>query len=157
MTAAGGGNARSAGLVVDHLERAARHRKVGDALADAGDEWAAVCWFYGAYHLAKDGLTSSPVWDEPGALDAISPELHPDDRYTDRHKGRRAGPKGEREWGINELLLKLFAGEVSRMYVRLHEASIDVRYRTGLKAPLNQLQTSVERLFELHDTGVMRR
>src|SRR4051812_9416111 len=71
----------------EHLKRAERHKKIGDLLAGAGDEWAAVPWFYSAYHLVKAALLVDPIFDDLRALSAISVDLIPQDRFTNRHNG----------------------------------------------------------------------
>lgn len=97
------------------------------------NDWAAVCFFYAAYHVVRAALVSDPIFDDPGSLSKIRVGLAPQDRHTERHKGRKNTANG-REWGVNELVLILyrpFAGA----YDRLHQASIDVRYGRGLRAP----------------------
>lgn len=74
--------------VAQHVERAQRHRKVGDALAAAGDEWAAVCYFYSAFHLVRHALRTDPIFDDPTALSRIRPDLRPELRDVERHHGR---------------------------------------------------------------------
>jgi hypothetical protein len=113
-----------------HLQRAARHQKVGDALADAGDEWAVVCYFYSAYHLVRCALLEDPVFNDPTALQRIHPALTPAHRNTENHHGRQA--KGQpREFGVNELVFALYR-PITSSYERLHQYSIEVRYKAGL-------------------------
>lgn len=103
---------------------------MGNALSDAiGEEWAAVCYFYSAYHLARHALLTDPVWHQQTALRAINPALSRDDRNTKRHQGRRGVAK---EWGINELVLLLYPSVVGE-YEKLHRMSNAVRYEGGLK------------------------
>lgn len=114
-----------------HLERAQRHRKVGEALRAAGNEWSAVCYFYSAYHLVKNVLLADPVFDDPTALSQIHSTLAMDHRHTSSHHGRQR--KGEpRAWGVNELVFKLYPC-IYKEYERLHQASIAVRYEAGLR------------------------
>lgn len=137
-----------------HLERAARHRKVGDALCSAGDEWAAVCYFYSAYHLVQHALLSDPVFDNPTALTAIQPLLTPDHRYTHAHKGRqRSGHV--REFGVNELVLQLYRPIASK-YNQLHQASIHVRYESGLVLQLDRVVAALQGVEAAHLAGELR-
>lgn len=115
----------------EHLVRAARHRKVGEALID--DEWAAVCFFYSAYHIVRHALREDPIFDDPTALSRINPELTPADRHVSRHQARKGAPGG-RQWGINELVTLLYR-PIAVDYDRLHQASIEVRYSRGLTSP----------------------
>ncbi len=134
-----------------HLERAARHRKVGDALFGAGDEWAAVCYFYCAYHLVQHALLTDPVFDDAKTLAAIHADLTPDHRFTQRHKGRRRVNEA-REWGVNELVQTLYRGIIGR-YDRLHQASIMVRYNSGLVLPLDRLRDAIDGIEAAHADG----
>lgn len=114
-----------------HLGRARHHRTVGDALATAADEeWAAVCYFYSAYHLARHALVTDPVFGDVSRLEAINVDLLPGSRNVTRHHGRHR-PGGPREWGINELIQVLYP-RVAPRYERLHQASIAVRYKQGI-------------------------
>lgn len=115
----------------EHRVRAQRHRVVGNALADAGDEWAAVPYFYAAYHIMKGAMLRDPIWEQINALQTIHRDLMTDDRFTDRHKGRKRPTGAPREWGVNELVLLLYRPAVGA-YERLHQASNLVRYGVGL-------------------------
>ena len=125
-----------------HASRAARHRKIGDALAAAGDEWAAVCYFYSAYHLVRRALLVDPVFDTLERAQAKHPDLLPEDRSIGRHSGRKRTSAG-REWGVNELVLRLYP-QIASAYDRLHQASIDVRYQNGLRTTLAPIVQSLE-------------
>jgi len=126
-----------------------RHQVVGNALGDAGDEWAAVVWFYSAYHLIKGALLRDPIWSDLGALANISLELMPEDRFTSRHRGRRRANGAPREWGVNELVLKLYR-KAAKPYDLLHQASISVRYGAGLPdGALPELREALEQLMEM--------
>lgn len=112
------------------------HAKTGDALEGAGDEWAAVCWFYSAYHYVRSALIADPIFDDLTRLQSVHQHLVPDDRHVTRHKGRRGGAP---ELGVNEVVLKLYPA-IAGPYDKLHQASIDVRYERGLRGNLSQLR-----------------
>lgn len=137
--------------VADHVTRSDRHLRVGNALIEAGDEWAAVCFFYSAYHLVKSALLSDPIFDDPTALSKIHPGLTPDHRFTSAHHGRQR-PREVRAFGINELVLALYR-PVTGAYERLHQGSIEVRYKHGLVLALPTLKDAVLGLRERHDAG----
>ncbi len=102
------------------------------------------------YHLIKAALLRDPVWSDLRSLTAINVDLTPEQRFTDRHRGRRRiGSNQPREWGINDLVFVLYR-PAARFYERLHQASIDVRYGTGLPAgALPDLDTALKALFEM--------
>lgn len=139
--------------VEEHRSRARRHEKVGRALVEAGDEWGAVCLFYAAYHDVKAALLEDPVFDSLAACQAASPDLLPEDRNVQRHHGRTHTSNG-REWGINELVLKLYRGAAGT-YERLHQASISVRYKSGLSGPVSDVQETWEKFISLRDSGTL--
>lgn len=134
-----------------HLERAARHRKVGDALFEAEDEWAAVCYFYSAYHLIQHAFLTDPIFDDALGLQAIHPTLVPDHRFTSSHKGRQR-PGQVREWGVNELVHALYRPVIGK-YDLLHQASIHVRYHAGLHVPLGRIRPALEVIEDAHTDG----
>lgn len=135
----------------EHLRRAERHRKIGDLLAEADDEWAAVPLFYSAYHLVKAALLVDPIWSDLRQLTAISVDLAPEDKFTDRHKGRKRQTGQPREWGLNELVLKFYRPVVGS-YDRLHQASINVRYGAGLPAgAVEPLQAAMQQIQDAHE------
>ncbi|MGO4600381.1 hypothetical protein [Terrabacter sp. 2YAF2] len=136
-----------------HRERAERHAKIGHALADSGDEWAAVCFFYSAYHRVKAALLDDVVFDDPNTCYAKHVDLLPQDRYTSRHKGRKH-TSGGREWGINDLVLLLYRGAAGT-YDKLHQMSIDVRYQSGLRASIPDLLGLWSRWEALCDEGTL--
>ena len=137
--------------VADHVARSDRHLKVGNALNDAGDEWAAVCYFYSAYHLVKSALLADPVFDDPAALASVRPDLSPEDRNTSSHHGRNR--RGEpRIYGVNELVLTLYRPIVGE-YERLHQGSIEVRYHQGLTLDRLNLKAAALHIRDLHDAG----
>jgi len=125
---------------------------VGDALAAAGDEWSTVCYFYAAYHIVKHALTTDPVFQDSSALIAIHPQLTHRDRYVGRHHGRRLPG----EWGVNDLVLKLYPAAVPA-YERLHQASIAVRYQAGLTVPVAAVRDALTALQQSHSSGGLRR
>ncbi len=116
--------------------RSEQHAQVGDALREAaGNEWAAVCYFYAAYHLATSVIRTDPVFDDPDRLHRLNSALIPEDRHTSRHQGRKHGIRS-REWGVNELMVLLYDQPIAAAYDKLHRASIEVRYESGLRAPV---------------------
>lgn len=133
-----------------HRKRAQQHQIVGDALASAGNEWAAVPWFYSAYHLIKAALLRDPIWETPSALCRIHVDLTERDRFTTRHKGRRGRVSGANvEWGVNDLVQKLYRPAFGA-YSRLHSASNSVRYGVGLPPDaLGPLESDLKALWEL--------
>jgi len=140
--------------VVEHCQRATHHAHVGRALAATGEEqWAAVCFFYAAYHLVKAALTSDSVFADPTRLSRLNPELTPADQAVSRHKGRRQSANG-REWGVNELVALLYPG-FARAYERLHQASIDVRYYGGLRATAADLECSLKQIEDGYAAGLL--
>lgn len=138
----------------EHLVRSARHRKVGEALDP--DEWGAVCFFYSAFHLVRHALRIDPVFDDPTALSRINPQLTPGDRHCSRHHGFRNTPRGERIWGINELVTLLYR-PIAFDYERLHQASIAVRYDLGLTGlSVNDLLPSLDAVSGAHSRGQLQ-
>lgn len=137
----------------EHTSRALDHENVGRVLADSGHEWAAVALFYGAYHLVKAALLTDPIFDDVGAMHRCDPDLIERDRFTDRHKGRRRPGGGPREWGINELVQKLYP-QIARDYEQLHQASISVRYGKGLPSgALAALIVAFDNISSERDSG----
>jgi hypothetical protein len=136
----------------EHLARAEQHLKVGNVLVETRQEWGAVALFYSAYHRVKAAMLRDPIWGQVNALQAVHQDLIPDDRYIERHHGRRR--RGEpREWGVNELVAVLYPS-ATRAYEQLHQASIDVRYSTGLPAgALPALATAITTISELDSDG----
>lgn len=128
---------------------------LGDATAiaqlpGAGKEWAAVGYFYSAYHRVRAALIDDPIFGSIQLLAAVSPKLIMDDRFATHHQGRKGG--GVHRLGVSELVALLYpiaAGE----YRALHQASIDVRYGSQLLAPLDDLLSRCERIHELADQG----
>lgn len=135
--------------------RAQRHRKVGDALAGAGDEWALVCYFYSAYHLVKAALISDPVFDDAARLAKAPIPLTPDDRYVTSHRGRRR-PGWPQEWGVNDLVTMIYRF-IRDDYELLHQASIEVRYGRGRALPpIEVAREALDRIRDRSDSGSLR-
>lgn len=107
-------------------------KEAAERLADSDEEWAAVCYFYSAYHTMKAAFIEDPVFDDPTRLSTFSPNLIPDDRYVTHHRGRMG--TGPRKLGVNDIVQLLYP-QIAPRYIRLHMASIAVRYENGL-APL---------------------
>lgn len=137
-----------------HRARSQRHQLIGNALGDAGDEWAVVPWFYSAYHLVKAALLRDPIWGDLQSLHAISVDLTPDDRFIDRHKGRRGRVPGVAvEFGINDLVLRLYR-PAAGSYDRLHTASNLVRYGIGLSdGALESLRGCLDQIMDMDSRG----
>lgn len=136
--------------VSTHIRRADRHFKVGDALHAAGDEWAAVCFFYSAYHVVKAALLTDAVFDDIGALKALNTNLTPDDRYSTRHQGARG--LSSPVLGINEIVGLLYPG-VAAQYRLLHMASVQVRYKDSLATTLDDCKEYSLAVRDAFETG----
>jgi len=111
------------------LERAVSIKTTAERLWNAGDEWFAVCYFYAAYHTVKAAFIEDPVFDNLGELQNVNKFLILNDRFATRHHGYVSG--GSRVMGVNDIVKELYP-QVAVEYVRLHMASIAVRYGTGL-------------------------
>lgn len=98
-------------------------------LETVGDEWAAVCYFYAGYHLVRAALLADPVFSDLTRLREIDVRLTPDDREASAHQMRRGNARAP--FGVNDLV-KLLYPSIAVEYVRLHSASIAVRYGQGL-------------------------
>lgn len=134
-----------------HQERAGHHTAVGDGLAASDEGWAAVCYFYAAYHLVRASLIDDPIFDDPTLLSRVRPDLTPEDRFTSHHHGRKQTMNG-RDWGVNELVALLYRS-LSRDYERLHQASLDVRYGAGLRGDVAPLRASLLVIQEAYTAG----
>lgn len=115
--------------VKTHLERAVAHMETGDKLKETGDDWFAVCYFYSAYHMVKAAMHVDPIFDSAARCAAVDPRITIESRLAEHHSGG-FGQNG-RTLGVNELVFKLYKG-IRVPYMRLHAASIDVRYGSGL-------------------------
>lgn len=110
--------------------RAGSFQETAASLHAANDEWAAVCYFYAAYHLVKAAFINDPAFDSLKTLAAIDGRLTMDDRFIERHQGRIQGRT--RTLGVNDVVQMLYPSIVVP-YRRLHVASIAVRYGEGLR------------------------
>jgi hypothetical protein len=132
--------ARARLAIGEHNARADRHAKVGDALHGAGDEWAAVCFFYAAYHLVRATLLSDPIFSDMSRLKVINRNLMPQDQFSESHHGSR---QPGASFGVNELVRLLYPS-IYRHYEYLHQASIQVRYEKGLRFQLDSVRESLD-------------
>jgi hypothetical protein len=116
----------------EHAVASERHARAAGDLRPGNSEWASVAYFYAAYHLVKQAILEDPIWRCPGELAAKHPELRPHVSKVTRHHGKSAGRRRGQIWGVNELV-KLLYPTIHEAYVRLHDASIEVRYQRGLR------------------------
>lgn len=131
----------SAGIsAVQRLERADRHEVIANVLADAGDEWACVPYFY--------ALSEDPVFEDPTRLSRINSHLSIADRHVTRHHGRRKLG----EWGVNDLVTLLYR-PIAVDYERLHGASIEVRYGGGFAGDLSDVRAALGHIRIEHESG----
>lgn len=140
-----------------HLERAAQHRAAGDTVAGGErPEWAAVCYFYAAYHLALYCIQSDPIFEDPKALARVDVNLTMEDRFTRRHKARIRQDVPP-EWGVNALVRALYGMHIGSIYERLHQASVIVRYKGGLPADADVARFAeyLEEIEQGHAAGVL--
>ena len=131
-------------------QRAQEHEAAAHLFAQSQNEWAAVCFFYSAYHYMRGALISDPVFGELTRLQSIKQDLIPDDRYAAKHQGRRG--TGRPEFGVNDLV-RLLYGSFSISYEALHQASLDVRYYRGFKGNLGALEGHLTAIREAATTG----
>lgn len=127
----------------EHIERAAYHRDAGEALrVAAGHQWAAVCYFYSAYHLARAALITDPLFGDLGVLKGLDDRLIPDDRFATKHQMRRGS---ERAFGVNDLMGILYP-QIRSAYLELHGASTGVRYGKGISTPVDELKAELDEI-----------
>lgn len=81
-----------------------------------------------------------PIFEDAPRLAAVSPRLCMQDRTASHHQGRKGQGLGIRE------IVPLIYPSIHSDYVALHQASIDVRYGTGTRAPLNDLKSRCARI-----------
>lgn len=97
-----------------------------------------------------------PIWDSISDLQQLHVDLIPDDRFVERHKGRRGGGRGggSVEWGLNDLVLRLYR-PIASDYTTLHTHSVTVRYGVGLPddADLSALRDRCERIRAMYAAG----
>lgn len=127
----------------NHVGRARYHERVGDALrTSAGDSWAAVCYFYSAFHLARAAISTDPIWDDFGSMKAVHQDLLPRDQGTTAHNVRR---NGDRRFGLNDLVRILYP-PIGIAYLHLHGASVGVRYEKGILTTLDDLRQDLDEI-----------
>jgi len=134
------------------VERADACILTAEALTAGGDEWAVVCYFYGAYHVARAAFLADPVFDSLAALASKSSRITMQDRYVAFHRGRKNDK--ERKPGVNDVVRELYTG-VSFEYLELHQWSINVRYNEGLEpsASLGQAEAYYNHIRQTYDQG----
>lgn len=113
----------------DCLGRAVAIKESAKKLLGLGDEWFAVCYFYSAYHTVKSAFIEDPVFDDINDLARVDRFLIMEDRFATSHHGRVSN--GIRRLGVNDIVARLYP-TVAAEYVRLHMASLAVRYGRGL-------------------------
>ena len=117
---------------------------------DTGQEWAAVCGFYSAYHLIRASFLADPVFDDPHRLSKISTKIFPEDRFVTKHS---KGGLSSTSYGINEIVSTLYL-DIRARYHRLHVASNTVRYGRGLRAiQLPSVQADLVEVTRAFDAG----
>lgn len=113
------------------LERAVAMKEAAERIESVEHEWAAVSYFYSAYHTVKAAFIEDPIFTDLARLQAADPRLIMDDKFVTHHRARLGG--GDRKLGVNEIVRILYPTIAAR-YHRLHMASIAVRYEGGLQA-----------------------
>lgn len=139
-------------LVHEHTPRAQEHAHQAAALLAIGSEWAAVAYFYGAYHRARAALRSDPIFNDLTKLKTVNANLLPYDRDATAHHGRR---KPSVSFGVNDLVQLLYPAAWPD-YTLLHQASIQVRYQTRLFIDLSKLGSAHGAFVVAHDSGALR-
>ena len=133
--------------------RAESFQETAVRLESLEDEWAAVCYFYAAYHLVKAAFIRDPVFDSLKALASIDGRLTMEDRFIERHQGRMSGRT--RTLGVNDLVTMLYP-KVSVAYRRMHMASINVRYGEGLRTiKLDSVLSDFATVRRAHESGAL--
>jgi hypothetical protein len=143
--------------VEQHVLRADGHEALGVTLHEVGHEWAAVAYFYAAYHLVSGALLSDPIFADPGRLASANAHLTMADRDVTKHKGyMKFGPGASRTkvWGLSDLVALLYRS-INPFYSQLHEASVDVRYGTGLRVPLDKLAAAQKLIKDEYAAGTL--
>ncbi|WIB68082.1 hypothetical protein DEI93_03290 [Curtobacterium sp. MCBD17_035] len=113
------------------IDRAEACRETADRLAAAGDEWAAVCNFYAAFHVVRAALLADPIFTSIKACAAKHINLQMSDRDVTMHQAR-LGTSSGRAFGVNDLV-KLLYPQIEFEYLELHSWSVNVRYNEGLE------------------------
>ena len=119
-------------------------------LSGHGAEWAAVGYFYSAYHRVRAAMLADPIFSSVQRLVKVNVKLTMEDRTATHHQGRRSD-NGHR-LGVNEIVILIYP-VIGSEYRALHQASVDVRYGSRLLAPLDDLRTRCERIHRLGDSG----
>ena len=119
----------------EHAVASERHARAAGELCPTSSDWAAVAYFYAAYHLVKQAILDDPIWLCPSLLAAKHPELQPSVSKVTRHSGGRQRRRRGRTWGVNELVELLYPS-IYQSYLLMHQASIEVRYQRGLRTPV---------------------
>lgn len=119
----------------EHAVASERHARAASNPRPMKSEWAAVAYFYAAYHLVKQAILEDPIWQCPDKLTAKHPELRPNLAYVTRHHGQSARRRRGRPWGVNELVRLLYPS-IYQSYVHMHRVSIEVRYLRRLRTPI---------------------
>lgn len=121
-------------LAAKYAARSAEHYRTAVLLADAGEEWAVVCFFYAAFSAARAALYNEPRLDSDAAARAVNSKLTASSRHVDFHNGHPSrGP------GMNQIVEILFH-PVGAKYELLHVKSCEVRYGFGLEdATIDQI------------------
>jgi hypothetical protein len=142
--------------VEDCLKRAVAIKDSAKALLATGDEWHAVCYFYAAYHTVKAALIEDDVFDDARRLVSISPNLAISDRFAKSHQGYLGQSGRGRKLGVNDIV-KLIYPQIAIEYVRLHMASVDVRYGHGLKIITSNFAVEdYTHIIEAYQAGALR-
>jgi hypothetical protein len=130
---------------------------IGELLATAPDEWAAVPMFYSAFHLVRAALVTDPLFDDPGRCARKNVYLSMQDRECTRHNTRwRREADGSRSklWGVNELVTLLYA-PIWPYYELMHQASVEVRYGRGLIHPLQRVCEALDEITRCSSAGLL--
>lgn len=114
----------------ERMDRGQRFLESSELLLQNGDEWAAVTYFYSAYQSMKAAIESDPVFQSVSRLARINVHLTPAAQFSKHHKGSLAAG---RPYGVNDVVRLLYPhAEIYARYLRLHRASVAVRYESGL-------------------------
>lgn len=136
--------------ITTSVSRAKDHAKLATVMFDTGQEWAAVCGFYSAYHLIRAAFLADPVFDDAHRLSKINPKIHAEDKFVTKHS---KGGLSSTSYGINEIVSTLYL-DIRARYQRLHIASNTVRYGRGLKAiQLPSIQADLAEITRAFEAG----
>lgn len=127
-----------------HAAELQKAYETAEALAQSGDEWAAVCYFYAAYRAARSALNRDERLDSDSSAREAHSSLTATSRHVDFHNGHpKRGP------GLNDVVRRLYPDIASR-YEFLHAKSVEVRYESGL------VEASVEQIKKIADEVIDR-